>query len=45
APEAMLLRGRFDTQVDIWSIGAILYYMTYGKQPNWNPDNRSWEPP
>lgn len=19
--------------------------MTYGKQPSWNPENRSWEPP
>ncbi|CAF3580374.1 unnamed protein product [Rotaria sp. Silwood1] len=45
APEAMLLQGRYDPKVDIWSLGAILYYMTYGKQPNRDPGNRSWEPP
>ncbi|CAF4085509.1 unnamed protein product [Rotaria sp. Silwood2] len=45
APEAILLHGQFSAQVDIWSIGAILFYITYGKQPNVNPENRSWEPP
>jgi serine/threonine protein kinase len=39
------MEGQHDPKVDIWSMGAILYYMTYGKQPNWNPENRNWEPP
>jgi serine/threonine protein kinase len=40
-----MMSGRHDPKVDIWSIGAILYYMTYGKESNWNPENRNWEPP
>ncbi|CAM4974208.1 unnamed protein product [Rotaria socialis] len=46
APEVLILQGpQYQPQADIWSIGAMLYYMTYGKQPNWNPENRAWEPP
>ncbi len=41
----MIMQGQYHPRIDIWSMGAILYYMTYGKQPNWNPENRSWDPP
>jgi len=44
-PEALIMNGQHDPKVDIWSMGAILYYMTYGREPNWNPENRNWEPP
>ncbi|CAF2057447.1 unnamed protein product [Rotaria magnacalcarata] len=46
APEVLTSQEQhYQPQADIWSIGAILYYMAYGKQPNWNPENRAWEPP
>ncbi|CAM4926315.1 unnamed protein product [Rotaria socialis] len=46
APEVLISQEQhYQPQADIWSIGAILYYMAYGKQPNWNPENRAWEPP
>ena len=33
-----LTKQRIDRQVDMWSLGAILYYMIYGYPPNYNTE-------
>ena len=36
-------RRYYGPKADIWSLGAILYYMTYGTVPRYHP--RAAEPP
>ena len=33
----------YDPKADVWSLGAILYFMTYGQPPTYHP--RAADPP
>jgi len=35
----------YSSKADIWSMGAILYYMTYGQPPKYHPGYADAPPP
>ncbi|CAF1543255.1 unnamed protein product [Adineta ricciae] len=49
APEVRLVPHdawpRYTSKADIWSVGAILYWINYGSSPKYDHHNRSYRPP